>query len=350
MTIDFIESKQYWGYWDNTRRLIGININLPIQQPWSTVLGILTHETAHQLVHDLYPESAASQPPHGPKFHQVAYSLRLSPVYCSASVDLTDSGAPPLIFGPFNEDESQEHPILVKIKKLLALSQSPEPHEATTALDLAGRLMAKYNIERWQISSDESEQPFQRWRINLYSTKLTPIDFLITKIISAFFFTRTIFTWEFNPLSLKIERCIELNGRPVNLHMANHVYHFLKERTQTLWEYHKPRLAALGEKGLGAKNAFIKNLLNTFYRKLAKSQAESLKTAPATTRDLILSKDPKLEEFVRYNFPHMTTIHSNSGHTYAPNSVATGSIEGQKLSILPPVSSSNNNGFGGYIG
>lgn len=52
--------------------------------------------------------------------------------------------------------------ILSKIKKLLALSQSSNPHEAATALEMARKLMVKYHIDSSdiKISSNPAKKKF----------------------------------------------------------------------------------------------------------------------------------------------------------------------------------------------
>jgi hypothetical protein len=71
-----------------------------------------------------------------------------------------------------------------KIKKLLALSKSPNPHEAAAALEMAQRLMAEYKVDRSEINSlviTEEAAPAERRRMPPVYEAL-----LIRKIAAAF--------------------------------------------------------------------------------------------------------------------------------------------------------------------
>ncbi|BDE02465.1 DUF2786 domain-containing protein [Pasteurella multocida] len=54
--------------------------------------------------------------------------------------------------------------LLKKIKKLLALSKSNNPHEAAKALEMAQKLMAEHNVNSIdvEISESDSKQKFSR--------------------------------------------------------------------------------------------------------------------------------------------------------------------------------------------
>jgi hypothetical protein len=62
--------------------------------------------------------------------------------------------------------------------------------------------------------------------------------------------------------------------------MAKHVYYYLSERADTLWEQHKPIAAYKGEKGLGAKTAFISNMLMSLCHKLSDAEKERTRNSP----------------------------------------------------------------------
>ncbi|MDR2442846.1 MAG: DUF2786 domain-containing protein, partial [Deltaproteobacteria bacterium] len=349
-TIEICDSDKYWGKWDPSNRVISINFRVIKRQPWHVVEAILGHETAHQMVSDL-SRAAAYEPDHGPTFQKAAEMLRLHPLYRQASIDILESGPPPLTIGPFNDNERfNNHKLLNKIKKLLSLAQSPEPHEAETALAMASRLMTKYNIDQ-QLIKDKKHEDYERWYIDLNTTKIPFEAYLIAQILAQFFFVEPIITSEYDHKLLHNIKKLELSGRPVNLHMAHHVYHFLKERTKSLWLHNKPRLAALGEKGIGAKNAFVKNLLNSFRNKLYKSQNHTIQQDTKKPNQLILQINKDLKKYIVYHHPNLYRISTQAGGSFAPNSSAAGYDEGQKLNLYIPVggAQSSSPGSGGRL-
>jgi hypothetical protein len=346
VSFDLFDGGQAWGSWRPAARVIAINTELITARPWDVVLGILAHETAHQLVTDHHQGVGESD--HGPAFQRFCDLLKLHPVYRRAGVDLAADGLPPSVFTD-PDLEVPSHPILEKIKKLLALSNSPEPHEAALALSMASRLMAKHNIESRELDAAAGAAggpgPYRRWRHGLGRTRIRPEDFLYTAILERHFFVRPIVTWQFDPASLKTFRAIELLGRPVNLHMARHVLLFLIERVETLWLANKRRLAELGEMGLGARNTFVVRMLQAFQLKLQQSEAASAegRSAPAPSAELILRSDAGLADFIKECYPRLSTTRS-SGGANSPASARAGYEAGRSLSIRPPVANRSPGG------
>ncbi|MDR1546003.1 MAG: DUF2786 domain-containing protein [Deltaproteobacteria bacterium] len=339
ITIDFFASKRRWGFWDPQLRLIGVNERLPLICGWSQVVGILLHETAHQLLSDLMPRAAA-EPPHGPTFQRLCDQLKLDPIYRRSGIDLTDQGTPPSVFGP--RREIQDHPILIKVKKLLAVASSPSPHEAATALAAAGRLMAKHNLELPEV---DSETVYERRQISLDGTRISRRDHLTGMIIQAHFFTKVIFGYEYYPKINKSLRTMELVGRPVNLSMAEHVHFFLKERSESLWQAYRPKARLAGEKGLGAKSAFIDQLLRAFHEKLATAEMEPRSDGQRVKSSaLILADDVGLNRFFEESYPHRTSAHRSGRTAWAPNSAKAGREAGQALTLHAPLGDSGGGG------
>ncbi|MDR3204631.1 MAG: DUF2786 domain-containing protein [Deltaproteobacteria bacterium] len=331
--IIFNHSDFQWGYWDCRNRNIGISWKLIEESPWDVVEGVVGHETAHQLVSDLASSSYKTEPSHGATFQFICSQLHLDPIYQRAKIDYKESGLPPSIFEP---QKSEDNPILEKVKKLLALTSSPEPHEAATALAMAGKLMARHNIEMMSLR-EASPELFERRRFCLKTVKFAPEDTYVAMILRDHFFVYTIFTYYYDALQNKTLSCLDILGRRVNLIMAEHVFYFLKERCLTLWEAHKPIAKAQGEQGLGAKNSFIRNLLLSFHEKLLKVAREDQTKDQKMTSALILSQDSALEQFKREKYPHLISRSTASTRVVAPNCALAGKEAGQALTIHAPI-------------
>lgn len=345
-TIDIFEGASKWGSWDADNRRLGLSERLVMDHPWNVVLGILGHETAHQMVTDLWPFSANNEPPHGNYFQMACRMLDLHETYRRAAIDLAESGPPPSIFNRMDPDVPS-HPVLEKVRKLLALSNSPEPHEAAQALAMASRLMARHNIDAKEIEGSE-DSPFERWRIPLGSQRLASWDTRIGAILQDHFFVKIVYTWEYDQKTFNHLREIELLGRPVNLHMARHVFYFLKERVEALWQANKNRLAQMGEKGMGAKNTFITQMLKTFHIKLQASEQVAFQGRAMPSNQLILAQDHKLQDFISKAYPRLSSMRTNS-EAFAPYSALAGQKAGSELTIYSPVESKGPSASPGLI-
>src|SRR5690606_5354246 len=102
------------------------------------VLEVLAHEMAHQFVLEVL--GVEHEGPHGPTFTEVCRTRRTDATACRPP-------APPVAAAP------EQRP-LRKVRRLLALADSRNPHEAQAAMDAAHRLMRKHNIERVEASAE----------------------------------------------------------------------------------------------------------------------------------------------------------------------------------------------------
>jgi hypothetical protein len=333
VTIVIVEGGPHWGYYDPRNHAIGLNLRLFESFPWTTIQGFFEHETAHQAGAVLYPRATLQEGPHGPTFRYLCQRMGVNPVFANALVDEDVARRPPNPYGP--QKELEPNPILLKVQKLLALSSSPEPGEAQAALAAASRLMAKHNLKL--VEESQAETDFERWVLLLGSARLSPKAHLICQILNRHFFVKAIFVYHYDHLADRLERAIEILGRPVNLFMAEHVFHFLMERTETLWSYHKPLAWVIGEKGAGAKSAFVQGLLLGFLRKLDDAEKTAQTTEGLASSEVILSSDARLEKFYRECFPRIRFTSSRPAANNSPFSRQAGVKAGQELTIHPPL-------------
>ncbi|MDR2352407.1 MAG: DUF2786 domain-containing protein [Deltaproteobacteria bacterium] len=333
--IDFRPLPGKWGQWCPQERLIVLNEELLHEDYWMEARGILAHETIHQLVSDLFPYASKIEPPHGVLFMQVAQFTETDPFYWKAKISFTGPTIPPSPYGKKRE-EAENHPILNKVKKLLSLASSTtHQHESQTALSAAERLLTKYNLET-PVFDNEHNEPYERWTIPL-NGKITFQHNNILCIIKKFFYVYPLFAYRYSLTRQEEYKVIELVGKPVNLALAEHVYYFLMERCETLWLDFKPKALAMGEKGLSAKNSFIRSLLKAFSNKMSSEQENYQKQETTTgSRELIENSKTSLSNYVNYIYPKLGT-HSVSSQTYSPGSAEAGSRAGNNLSIYMPV-------------
>jgi predicted SprT family Zn-dependent metalloprotease len=340
MNLDFEKLPDKWGLFSPQRKMIILNEDLYFKGSWQVVTGVLTHEIAHQLHYQLYPYSYQKEGPHGKTFKKITKSLHLCNFYSNASLDISKEGELPPNPISKNIEENNEHPILVKVKKLLALSTSDEAHEAAAALAAAERLLLRYNLEMPdgnELGNLGNTQGFMRWRLHV-GKRFENKHSIISSILKEAFFVETVICSEFNPLTQSYEKCLEILGKSVNLSMAEHVFYFLLERCETLWQAFRPKAYAMGEKGISAKQSFIINMLTSFREKLEKerntiSQDQDFEKKRS---ELILSSVDALQAFLKESYPHLRQV-SHSHRAFSPNSAMAGRQEGARLTIHSPV-------------
>jgi hypothetical protein len=309
-------------------------------------------------VHDLYPMAYLHEPDHGPTFLRICRIMRLDPYYWKASMALDGRSQPPCPTAPDPEDEELK-PVLEKVKKLLALAGSDNPNESALALSSAERILARYSIDPDRLSRKQEDEPFRRLRIPLPGGRSTLRHSLILHIMTEFFGLAAVFTWNVDPSTATETREIELLGRPMNLAMGEYVWAFMNERCETLWEAYRPEARRLGEKGLGAKNAFMNSLLRAFTDKMREGRRKGAAEGPGASpggpslsrgRGELAEIEPALDNYVKAVYPSMrSTWHRSTASQSSPNAAGAGRAAGQALSIRPPVKGGSS-GPAGFIG
>ncbi len=132
------------GYWDGSRREIRLSRAFTLSHSWNDVRDVLLHETAHQLAEEVL--HAGNEQPHGKSFHKACRMLRADPgasgKYSPLSERVREGG------------ECREDKIMLRIKKLMALSKSRNRYEAEVAMAKAYEYIRKYNIDLLSMRED----------------------------------------------------------------------------------------------------------------------------------------------------------------------------------------------------
>lgn len=318
-----------WGRWRPGARLLSVSEELILGHPWPAVLGIVGHETAHQLVTDFGPRG---ERPHGAAFGRMAERLGLDPFYARPCVDLKRES--PCPGGELGPGQAEGAKVLEKVRKLLALGGSPVAAEAESAMNAAARLMARHNLKA--LAAGEGWAGGYESRVlKLGARRLDSRLTLIAKILSRHFFVETIFVPGYDPLTDDEGKDLELLGRPENTRLAEHTFHFLMERTETLWQRQR-RLQRGG--GQVARNSFINALLGSFCDKLDKNSAAF---APGGAGEggfsaLVLARDAGLRDYFRRRHPKIVRAYSRQ-RFYNPESAEAGRAAGAALNLNRPM-------------
>ncbi len=322
-----------WGQWrGGAVRRIELAERLILRHPWYAVVDVLRHEIAHQVVECCFPQAGESA--HGPQFRAVCRLLGARP---EASGDY-----PTLDQLVFNEDAGtpeQEGAVtpqarmLVRVRKLLALSASPNQHEAEAALLKARELAAKYELDL-DSAATRPEETFYTITIGAPLPRIALQESLLGNLLHDFFNVTVV--WETTPDPERRDRfCkqLALSGTPRHLRLASYVYDCIRHYMKSAL-YDLP--AAMLGKALGSARAradFEIGVLKGF-----RTVLEAQNQRPEV-RALVLADRTRLDEYVRWVYPHLRTSRS-SRHETDPRLRQAGEEAGRKFRLHPGVEDS----------
>lgn len=222
-----------------------------------------------------------------------------------------------------NTDKSDLGKVISKIKKLLALSESPNQHEAERASVMAFELMAKYSIEMSTIENTQNSEILQEDLIS--SGRLNKISWAINTILSKYFYVQL--------AKRRVGKVTHLAmyGKRHRIEIAKHVFHFLYASVERAWvEYSKNIQTSSRQETMDRKFFFQKGFLQGVTDKLEESK-RSLQQ-----QGLVLAKDHDLEEFFKKGFSTRKVP-----SVYRPKDQhgdqANGYTSGKKTDIFSPV-------------
>ena len=278
-----------WGYWSREKREICLSRHLVLNHSWDAVREVLVHEMAHQYAVEVL--GGANEPPHGPKFKQACYLLRANPS-ASGNYRPLDERIASGAIGPQDK-------ILGRVKKLMALAQSKNPHEAEAAMTKAHEFIAKYNVD---LLSRNEDRQFVSVFVGAPALRHFREDYHLSSLLQDFYFVCGIWVPAYVLAKGKMGRVLEISGTVQNIRLASYVYDFVRRYIDSQWQgYNKV-------KGLNRyrKTDFAVGIIQGFCSKL-KVQTEKKKEIKGR-RSLISIHDPLLQKHMNYKYPHTASI------------------------------------------
>lgn len=317
------DMKKTWGTWDGRKREISLSRYLVLRHSWDSVREVLLHEMAHQFAEEVLGGDGES--PHGPSFQRACFLLRANPKASGRYRPLDER---------ISTDPSEpENRAIQKVKKLMALAESPNQHEAEIAMARAHELIEKFNLEQFS-----SEKPRRFTSIYLGSPALRHFreEYLLALLLQDFYFVRGIWVPAFAMKKGKMGRVLEISGSLQNVKIAAYVHDFVRNFIELKWtDYNK-------HKGLNRyrKSDFAAGILEGFRSKLENMGTE--KNAPQNGKGaLIKTGDPLLTHYFAYRYPRTSTIQSRTS-SQDRKVMRDGHEEGKSLVIHKGVVSRGN--------
>jgi len=303
-------------------RSLSISMILIHDHRWGYVQEVLFHEMAHQYVEEVL--GILEERPHGETFKAVCLEHGIDP-------SATGRVQPWLARRKKSAIKSSEnHKMIDKVNKLLALAQSTNAHEAQNAMAKAQAFLLKHNLSLLETQTERKYTHKQIGRVG----RRNPIRSIISAILSRFFFVEAIWTFGYDPDEDRSGRVLEICGTPENVEMAEYVYDYLQNTSELLWTAHKKKEQISENRH---RRTFIYGLLDGFYKKLEGRMSEN------GSKNLVWKGDPQLAIFTRRRNPRL--VRSSSKYSRScKDAYRSGVTQGHNLVIHKGIHEERNGG------
>ena len=306
------DTRTQLGQWNGSLRGLEISRPLVLEHPWTVVVEVLKHEVAHQFVDEVLRIEEA---PHGPTFQRVCAELGIAG---HARAELPPAPA-------VADDENR---VVQRIRKLLALAESPNQHEAEAAATAARKLMLRFNIEVEREATQDSTSRYGFRHLGRPSGRILEHDRRLALILTTYFFVDALWVPAYRPLEGKRGSVLEICGLEPNLAMAEHVHAFLSDTALRLWDAYRKTAPRTSNRD---RQAFLAGVMVGFESKLATQntqfQEQGLVWVPGAER----------AEFFKRRYPRTQTVRRGGATRNA--AYAQGEREGKNVVLSKPVES-----------
>lgn len=268
---------------------------------------IIRHELAH---YALFINNRDIHHPHGTEFR--AYCQQMGwgeEVYRAASILESNEAIP----------ESNESSVCRKIRKLMALATSSNPHEAELAMIKSQQLLLKHNIDSNYLH-DEKEEKIYLKRIMKQKKRNAKMR-AIAHILETFFV---------NTVYMKTDEFIylEILGDAVNIEIAEYVADVLHIELDKLW---KQAQLNTHLKGAIAKNSFFLGIAKGYCNKIQALKREY----NCEEKHALMIIEKKLIDAKDLVYQRLSATKSSGNH--CAESSAIGEKMGRQLNIHPAI-------------
>lgn len=311
------DSESQWGCWHGApRRELRISWRLLWNHPWYAVVDVLRHEMAHQVAEEIL--HGVGEPPHGATFRQACRWL--------AVVPRTRTDYPTLDQVVAGEGELAEGDrIVVRVRKLLALAESPNRHEAESALGKAQELMARHNLD---LLERGGRSDFVTIRLGEVKKRHSRDEHWLASLLGEFYLVRPVWVPGYDPESDRRGTVLEISGTVLNVRLAHYVFDYLREFCRREWILlsHRRRL------GQNARRDFTLGILGGF----AEGLRRGVEGEAAAVRALVQRADPELVSYCAARYPRLVNRRRDPARCQA-DLLDKGRQVGRGLAIPPGI-------------
>lgn len=319
--LELSESERTLGKWrGGCHRCLTVSTRLINTCHWELVQDVLHHEMAHQYVEEVL--GIRDGTPHGEEFKKICREHGIDPAATGEIEPWIEERKNRTTLCPEN------HALLDKVHKLLALAQSPNEHEAQNAMTKAHELLLRHNLSLLDMQTRGNYIHRQIGAVG----RTNPIKSIISAMLCKFFFVEAIWTFGYDQQKNRSGRILEIYGTSENVEMAEYVYDYLQNISELLWEEHKEREKINVNRH---RRTFIYGVLNGFYRKLDSQVSKN------QTKSLVWMGDPQLRDFFHRRNPKL--VRTSSRYTKScQDTYNSGITQGKNLVIHKGIHDNGN--------
>lgn len=302
------EGDSRWAYFEPNFYQIGLNKRLAGRVKDSVLRDLLRHELAHYLARVFYGEKIL---PHGPEFKAICERYHWPLEVAEASGDLLEQHE--AATGDLASDALVE-----KVKKLMALASSDNPHEAELATLKANQLILRHHLDRAHLTHEADTElcVLVVLREKRKSGRMVAIYDILTH-----FMVKPLLSYG------KSEVRLEVIGERSQVQLADYVASYLARELEVLW-----RASRL--KGLRAKNSFYTGIARGYREKLDGVR----RSCTLEEKSALVRVERLREELIREFMRGLGS--SRSGQILDGAALAEGTRAGKSLNIHPALKKS----------
>jgi hypothetical protein len=271
---------------------------------------------------------ADHEPPHGPVFRHACRLIRANPRASGETPPLRERL---LNTGAHQSLNGQYH----RIRKLLALAQSYNRHEAEAALAKAYHLMAKYHID---LPDQGNEPSYHSIFLGRPALRHFREAYHLAQLVQRFCFVSGIWVPAYVVAKGKMGRVLEISGTLPNLQLAEYVYTFVSDFIDRQWrafnyqhEYNRYR-----------KTDFAIGIIEGFMTKMNTTARTSEHRLGSDSLAIMLKTNPGLQSYLKDRYPHTSSFRRSVTRENVSIRAAGESL-GRRLIIAKPIEDNQRN-------
>lgn len=269
-----VEVMQPLGQWRSRERRILLSWRLILQRPWLSVIEVLKHEMAHQFVDEVL--KVADETAHGPAFRAVCRERGID-ARAAGEVVTEDPGG-----------------VAGRIRKLLALSESPNAHEAEAAMSAAMRLLRRHGLELKDVS--EEEPGYSIRQIGAVRTRVPKHEQVLAGVLTEHFGVRGIWIPAWDPIHDVRGRVLEIAGTEQAVELAAYIHAVVLASAEREWTAYRRKAGIRSDRD---RRRFLEGVVMGV-RTAMKATETSLRA-----EGLILAADAGLDAWMEARHPRV---------------------------------------------
>ena len=305
--------KGRWGQWVADNREICLSRNLVLKYSWGAVREVLRHEMAHQLAALIDRHDGR---PHGEAFREACRRLRADP---AATANYRMPGSSPAAAASSPEDR-----LRIRVQKLFALADSPNPHEAASAMRKARELLARHG-------GGEPQRPWDERHVSILlgtaGLRHYRDDYLLAHLLMDLYAVEGVWVPAYVLDKGRMGRALEISGRPSQVQVADYAHDFVRRFITRSWHQN----TALRPCGQRARRDFAAGVIEGFRAKMSSAPANP-GTDPSAAAALVPRNDPALTRYLHHRYPHLRRFRRQVPN-HDPDAYAAGYDRGRRLVI-----------------